>query len=58
MKGYYKKATFEDRFVRNYYCKGASLRYVRYTKRYNNRIFRKMLKNEQEKILRKEQEKP
>ena len=41
----HKKATFEDKFGRKYYCKHAK-RFIKHVKKANNKKFRKMLKKQ------------
>ena len=40
-----KKMTFEDKFARKYYCQNAKRNYTKFAKRYNRRLFRRLMKN-------------
>ena len=40
-----KRATSEDKFIRNYCTKGCAHRYIRWKKKENNRKFRREGKN-------------
>ena len=46
----YKKITFEDKFIRKYYCRHAKQNYLRHTKVHNRRKARRIL-NKEAKIL-------
>ena len=43
-----KKATFEDKFARHYYCQNAKRNYIKFAKKYNNRQFRRLMKKSEE----------
>jgi hypothetical protein len=48
MRDLYKKATFEDKFIRKFYCENARKNYVKFIKRFNKRKLRRLLKSEQQ----------
>jgi len=47
MRDLYKKATFEDKFIREFYCSNARRNYARSIKRFNRKKLRRLLKSEQ-----------
>ena len=46
-----RKATIQDRFGRKYYCKHVNLGLRRFERKYNNKLYRRKLKEELEKEI-------
>ena len=46
MKSEHKKATYEDKFARNFYCQHARLNYIRFAKKANSKAFRRQSKEQ------------
>lgn len=44
MRSEHKKATYEDKFARAFYCSNARLNYVRFAKKTNAKAFRRLSK--------------
>lgn len=42
----HKKLTYEDKFIRKYYCDHAKENYIKFTKKYNNKKLRREFKKE------------
>jgi len=48
MRNLHKKATYEDKFIRKFYCDHAKKNYVKFIKKFNGKKLRRLFKLEQQ----------